>query len=270
VADILRPASLLLGAACLWAACVLLLAFAGLGSRVADSRTGVDPPAIPRVTLVATPSRLGPLIQYAAVGQRPLFNADRRPSLAPAAEGGSDELDVMLTSVMITPRLQLAIFTSNKDATTTRVKLGDVVEGSNWRLARLEPRLAVLEGPGGQRSLDLRVFDGQGGESPTALGTVAGAAARDPAARSGDGTLGNAGGSGQPAAPRPVAVPRPPVPVPSPPDASDDRASPPTQPIATPPQPTTQDAQIEAIRRRIEARRAQMRAEAGAAGSPER
>jgi hypothetical protein len=36
------------------------------------------------------------------------------------------------------------------------------------------------------------------------------------------------------------------------------------------PQPTTQDAQIEAIRRRIEARRAQMRAEAQAAGSQNR
>lgn len=262
MADTLRPASLLLGAACLWAACVLLLAFAGLGSRVPDSGAVPVAPPMPKVTLVRTPSRLGPLLQYAEIGQRPLFNPDRRPGAAPAAEGGNDELDVVLTSVMITPTVKLAILTDTKDASTSRVKLGETVEGSNWRLARLEPRLAVLDGPGGERSLELRVYDGQGGQPPTALGAVAGANARDPAATAAEGTLGNAGGTGQASAPVPAPVaPRPPI-------ASNGRVLPPaTQTPVQQPPPVSQDAQIEAIRRRIEARRAQMRAEAGASGS---
>lgn len=267
MADTLRPASLLLGAVCLWAACVLLLALAGLGSRVPDSGAPAQPPAIPKVALKTTPSRLGPLLDYAEVGQRPLLNPDRRPSLVPAAEGGSDELDVILTSVLITPRLRLAILTDAKDATSSRVRVGENVAGSNWRLARLEPRLAVLEGPGGERKLDLRVYDGQGGLPPTALGGIAGGiapaggVARADGVEDGDAVRGQAPGSvAQPATPRaPIAAisvqPAPVAPIPTP---------------QTKPQPSSQDAQIEAIRRRIEARRAQMRAEVNASGSQDR
>ena len=264
MADSLRPASLLIGAVCLWAACVLLLAFAGLGSRVADSGARAPPPAIPKVALVAAPSRLGPLLDYAVVGQRPLLNPDRRPSLAPAAEGGSDQLDVVLTSVLITPSLQLAILTDAKDATSSRVRVGETVAGSNWRLTRLEPRLAVLEGPGGERKLDLRVYDGQGGLPPTALGGLAGGVVP---ARDGthvDGSAGSDAANNQASASVvPAAVSRPPVVANTVPPA-------PAPPAQTPAPPSSQDAQIESIRRRIEARRAQMRAEANAAGSQER
>ena len=41
---------------------------------------------------------------------------------------------------------QFGIYTTDR-----RVKLGEMVEGSNWRLLTLDPRQAVLEGPGGQR-----------------------------------------------------------------------------------------------------------------------
>ena len=263
MADTLRPASLLIGAVCLWAACVLLLAFAGLGSRVADSGAVALAPGIPKVALVATPSRLGPLLDYAEVGQRPLLNPDRRPGPAPAAEGGSDELDVILTSVLITPNLQLAILTDAKDATSSRVRVGEAVAGSNWRLTRLEPRLAVLEGPGGERKLDLRVYDGQGGLPPTALGSMAGGAA--PVGGAPHAGAGSDPASGQaPASIAQPAAPRPPI------TANGIRPVPVAPTGQTQPQPSSQDAQIEAIRRRIEARRAQMRAEAGAAGSQDR
>ncbi len=270
MADTLRPASLLLGAVCLWAACVLLLAIAGLGARVADSGTLAQPPPIPKLALMATPSRLGPLANYAEVGQRPLLNADRRPSLAPATEGGSDELDVILTSVLITPQLRMAILTGAKDATSSRVRVGETIAGSNWRLARLEPRLAVLDGPGGERRLDLRVYDGQGGLPPTALGVVAGGVAPAGASAGANGPArvdGGDQGSGQaPASIAQPAVPRPPIASSSVrPGSSVPAPAPQTQPP-----PSSQDAQIEAIRRRIEARRAQMRAEAGASGSQER
>ena len=265
MADTLRPASLLLGAVCLWAACVLLLALAGLGSRVADSGAPAQPPPIPKVALRTTPSRLGLLLDYAEVGQRPLLNPDRRPGPAPAAEGGSDELDVILTSVLITPRLQLAILTDAKDSTSKRVRVGENVAGSNWRLARLEPRKAVLEGPGGERTLDLRVFDGQGGLPPTALGGNAGGVASAGGVARTDNAVGSDAGQAPGSVVQP-AVPRPAMAV------NGVRAAPvaPTPTPQTQPPPSSQDAQIEAIRRRIEARRAQMRAEAGAAGSQDR
>ena len=163
-----------------------------------------------RSTLLATPSRLGPLLDYAEVGQRPLLNPDRRPGPAPAAEGGSDELDVILTSVLITPNLQLAILTDAKDATSSRVRVGEAVAGSNWRLTRLEPRLAVLEGPGGERKLDLRVYDGQGGLPPTALGSMAGGVA--PVGGAPHAGAGSDPASGQaPASIAQPAAPRPPI-----------------------------------------------------------
>jgi general secretion pathway protein N len=265
VADTLRPASLIVGAIALWAVCVLLLAASGLGGRVPDSGVAAAPPPIPKVTLVPARSRLGPLLDYAQVGQRPLFNTDRRPGPEPAAAGaGSDQLDVVLTSVLITPSLQLAILTDTKDKSSRRVRVGENVSGSNWRLASLGPRSAVLDGPSGQRTLELRVFDGQGGTPPTlvhAAGPTPGTVAAAPA-RAGEGgataAAGDAGGNAASAVPprnRPVVTAQP---QPAPPQANAQA------------QPATQDAQIEAIRRRIEARRAQMRAEAEAAGAQNR
>lgn len=267
MADTLRPASLLVGAIALWAVCVLLLAATGMGARVPDSGLVAAPPPMPKVALVPARSRLGPLLDYAQVGQRPLFNTDRRPGPVPAAAGaGSDQLDVVLTSVLITPRLQLAILTDTKDQSSRRVRVGENVEGSNWRLASLGPRSAVLDGPSGQRTLELRVYDGQGGAAPTALagagptpGTVA-AAGELPRGGEGSGNAAAADNGGNP----PGSA------------SSRNRAVVTAQPQPAAPQanlqtqPATQDAQIEAIRRRIEARRAQMRAEAEAAGAQNR
>jgi general secretion pathway protein N len=251
VADVLRPASMVIGAVCLWAVSVLMLALAGLGARVEGSGAPADPPALPQVSLTAAPSRLTALVDYAEVGQRPLMSPDRRPAPV-AAAGGSDELDVMLTSVMLTPRLQLAILTGNTDQRSYRVRVGDTVEGSNWRLAQLDARRAVLEGPGGQRTLELRVFDGQGGQPPTPL--AGGAVASD--TPDGDRPRPATAGGQDPEVAAPTSIPRP-------------EQAKPTQTTAPQP-PTSQDAQIEAIRRRIEARRAQMRAEAEAAGNQNR
>jgi len=247
VVDQLRPATLLLGASALWALCLLVLSLAGLGSRFPAPEPAAAP-VVPKVVLTRTESRLGPPDTYAEVGRRPLLNADRQPRIAPA-EGGeaTGELDVVLSSVLITPTLQMAIFTDNKDASSRRVRLGDPVPGSNWRLAVLEPRRAVLSGPEGERELMLRVFDGQGGQTPTAVANN-------------DNAEGKVSGD--------AARAQPPLPPPPPPQSEAAqvvaRPTPAKQPVpeqgAT--APLTQEQQVEAIRRRIEARRAQMRAEA--------
>lgn len=253
MADQLRPLTLVLGAIGLWALCLLVMALAGLGSQVGPPSAAIAAPPLPKVTLTRSQSRLGPFANYAEVGQRPLLNQDRRPSFAPAAGEGSGDLDVVLTSVLITPTLQMAIFTDNKDASSKKAKLGEVVPGSNWRLAVLEPRRAVLEGPSGQRELGLRVFDGKGGQAPTPTSAALPAGG----VREGDDV-------------RDANMPPPPVPQPQPAPAPSTTAA--AEPVRVQPKPDqsatapmTQEQQVEAIRRRIEARRAQMRAEAAAA-----
>lgn len=248
MADALRPPTLLLGAICLWALCLLVLAMTGLGSRFPAGAHDARPPPIPAVSLTRSQSRLGPIANYLEVGERPLMTADRRPApmLAVDGQAGTADLDVTLTSVLITSRLQLAILTSNQGATSYRVRVGETVQGSNWRLVQLEPRRAVIEGPSGQRVLELRVFDGKGGEPPTPMAAAPGSAASRQ--NNGDSGQGAQSSSGMP---------------PSPSTATPDLAT------QSPPQ-GVQDEQVEAIRRRIEARRAQMRAEAAASSATEK
>ena len=166
-----RPVTGILAACCLWAVALLVLAFSGFGGRVVplpDDATGVPP--IPTVKLTPVTPRLGGAENYSEVGARPLLIADRRPvPVGPMAGEGTTDLDVSLTSVLITPRLQMAILTENQGGASKRERVGDAVPGSAWRLVQVEPRRAILEGPGGQRTLDLRVYTGQGGESPTTM-----------------------------------------------------------------------------------------------------
>jgi general secretion pathway protein N len=255
VADTLRPLTLLLAAAGLWALSVLVLAMAGLGSRFPAPTATIEAPSLPKITLTRTEPRLGAFANYTEVGQRPLLMPDRRPGITPAADGqGSSDLDVTLTSVMITSRLQVAILTDNKDASSRRVRMGETVAGSNWRLVQLEPRRALLEGPTGQRELLLRVFDGKGGQAPTP------SVVRAEPQPEGD-SQAAAGADAQQ------------QPQPEPAQSAERRTADTPAPATTRPQGTgaalTQEQQVEAIRRRIEARRAQMRAEA-AAGSKEK
>ena len=236
----LRPASALLAALAAWALGLLVLALLGLGGRVGPHPPdGALAPALPVVTLDAVGSRLGPASDYLEVGNRPLFGRDRRPAPMAADTGNADApLDVNLTSVLITPGLKLAIVQNTSDGASRRVRLGDALEGTAWRLVVLEPRRAVFEGPEGQRELALRVFDGAGGQAPT---PQAGAPGRVPP---------GATAPDKPATPVDTAAP-----VASTPDVA------PAAPLVA---PVTPDEQVEAIRRRIEARRAMRAAEAAA------
>ncbi len=250
MADTLRPLTMLLAAAGLWALSVLVLALAGLGSRFPTPTATIQAPALPKITLTRSEPRLGAYANYMEVGKRPLMMPDRRPGITPSADGqGTSDLDVTLTSVMITANLQVAILTDNKDASSRRVRIGETVAGSNWRLVQLEPRRALLEGPTGQRELLLRVFDGKGGQAPT----PSMARAEPQTDADGEAT------AQPPAPPQPVAGVAPRV----------DHAPAVARPEQGAAAVLTQEQQVEAIRRRIEARRAQMRADA-AAGSQEK
>ena len=246
------PRSWLLAAVAGWAVLALMLAFAGMGGRV-------EPLAAGEATLEPLPAMadeeqrpsLGPLAQYAEIGARPLFSSDRKPkpfSLQGESEEASESsFDYQLTSVLITPQLRMAILQPADGSESVRVRL-DAAPASHpaWRLVELDARSAVFDGPEGRRTLALRVFDGQGGQPPTQVsagGNVPHGAGVPP---------------GLPAPPRSPAPAREPAP-PVPPAAA---AEVPKQDGEAASPAMTPEAQREAIRQRIQARRAALREQA--------
>lgn len=242
--DDVAPRTLLLGAAAGWALVAWALALAGMGGRVPEPESGaITSQPIPAVPRPAAPT-IGPPGQYEAIAARPLFAVDRRPhpfSLRNDAGPQRDapEFDLVLTSVLITPQRSLAIVQKPDGSEAWRVRVGEAPEAfPAWRLATLAPRSATFVGPEGERTLTLRVFNGQGGPGGPPPGVPAPTGAN-------------------PMAPDEIrAATPPPAPAPSP-------ATPPATDAAAP-----DPQQIEAIRRRIEARREQMRQRAQSSNPP--
>jgi general secretion pathway protein N len=178
-----RLPALLMAVTALWALIFAVAGLAGLAGRY--SLHPDDPalvPALPALDLSRARSPLQPIETYADIGERTLFNPDRRPlppprdekaeAMAGADEGVADDspLDVALTSVILTPQLRIAIVTDNRSGKSQSLKPGDALEGeqSGWSLKELEPRKAVFANGGQLASVDLRVFDGTGGQAPVA------------------------------------------------------------------------------------------------------
>lgn len=257
------PRTWLLAGVAGWALVAWLLALAGMGGRLQPLPP--DPSLLqplPRPDTTTAP-RLGDAGQYREIANRPLFTTNRRPQTF-LLQGNGDAaetraFDYVLTGVMITPNLRLATIQPPDGSQTLRIRVGEAPEPQpDWRLVVLNERSAVFEGPDGRRTLDLRAFDGVGGEAPTAVseprpagaqgGRTPGAVQRPDAAQNGAGRT----APSAPSAPTPVPTsPAPPQPVP--PGAQPS----PAQVPAT--QPTTDQAQMEAIRRRIQERREQLR-----------
>ena len=223
----------LLAAFCGWALLLWAGALLGMGGRigVAAASAGGDLPA----AKAAVPDRIGPLNQYSDAAARPLFTEDRRPRsfLATVQEGegqdaASNKLDFLLTGVLISPQVRLAILQPTGGGESQRVREGSAPEGAaGWRLVEVQPRKALFEGGNGQATLDLRAFGDAG-----ALGGQVAAMSAQP----------------------------PPPPVPTVISADDRNAASAANAEGGRTAPVDQQARIEAIRRRIEARRAQMRA----------
>ncbi len=238
----LRLLTLLLSVFCGWSLLVLLAVETGLGGRY--SLQPEDPEQIavpPSLRLDRAQSALGGLETYAQIAERPLFNADRRP-LPPEAAGtaaapvaASAPLDVILTSVILRGDTQIAQFTDRASGVSQTLKVGQSLAGeqSGWKLVELAARGAVFEGPSGRINAELRVFDGQGGEAPTA-----------------------------PPAPPVITESTPPPP------SGEGAAENPTTQVADETQ--SPESRAEMIRRRIEERRRQMREEAARAAEKQK
>jgi general secretion pathway protein N len=234
-----RLPTLLLGAFALWSLLVTICVYAGLGGRYSlhpDDPSQVPP--LPAVDLSRAQNPLGPLPDYAVVGERPLFNADRRPLPPPESAAAPADaapppvpLDVVLTSVVISGDIRIAIVQDKKTNKSQSVKVGNALAGeqANWKLIELGPRKAVFEGPTGRSEAELRVFDGSGGEAPTAAAPPEAVVSGDPASAANAAAAAAAIAAGQQQQQE---------------------------------NPQTPEARAELIRKRIEERRRQMREEA--------
>lgn len=259
--DALPPRTALIGVVAAWALCVWLLGLFGLGGQI--SRLPDDPSLRRRLPqpVQPAPERLGPPQQYAEIGARPLFSEDRRPQpffINPEEGEAENTFDYVLTSVLITPRVSMAIIEPTGGGDPVRVKVGAAPDDAPaWSLASVQPRSATFNGPEGERTLDLRVFDGQGGEAPTPVSAVPPAGAEGNAAARVPARTGGVARKPAPSVPQPVQPP---------PQAAPDPAA----PLPVPPVEPSAEEQADAIRQRIEARRAQLREEAQQQAQPAR
>lgn len=220
-----------------WSLLVLGIVYAGLGARYSLHPEGA-PEDVASIQLSSASSGVG-LDAYASMAERPLFNESRRPIAVEGSAGGGEvsvvpaaQLNVQVTSVVITAEREFVIVYDQNTKQSQTLKPGESLAGDQaaWKLVELKPRSAVFEGPGGRTTLDLRVFDGKGGEAPTRV------SARPASATPGAGA-GDASGNGTPAG----------------------------EVIQESPETANADApesRAEQIRRRIEERRRQMREEA--------
>ncbi|TXK64999.1 hypothetical protein [Alkalisalibacterium limincola] len=170
----LTPFTLLLLTLAGWALVSAVVALAGLGGRYGLHPD--DPALVPPLpdTRQVDDQAVFDYTVLTEASERPLFSVDRRPAPVNLAEGEAvdDTADLTVTSIILTPQLQAALVRRNGSEDTQRVRVGEDVPGSpGWRLLELQPRLAVFDGPDGRVDLELRVFDGQGGEAPTRVAT---------------------------------------------------------------------------------------------------
>ena len=244
-----------------WALVCAIVALTGFGGRyrlLAD-----DPaltPSLPTPTRASARSTMGPLEAYAEAANHPLFYPDRKPIAVHVAgqKSTAQPLNVTLTSVIITPTLQMVIVQDAQTRESLRVREGQALGGnySDWKLVAMTPRSAVFDGgPQGKTTLDLQVYGGHGGEEPTRMGLTPQAVA--------SGIL----GAPPPPPPPPTAatlaananaVPPPEVAQQSATDAATDAANAAAEAAQ----------QAEQIRQRIEARRQQVQAQGGNAPPP--
>ena len=243
------PRTWLLAAVAGWALLAWLGSLANMGGSIA--RLPDDPSLLSKLPTQprAQPERIGPMSQYAEVGTRPLFSENRQPqpfSLTPQGEGEEAQaFDFVLTSVLLTPNFKMAIVQPAAGGESIRMKLDESpAEAQGWRLVDLGPRSAVFAGPQGEKHLELRAFDGKGGTAPTRTTPRTSAQMPPPQPV----TMQDADEAV--AMPEPVAVEEPAP------------ATPPQTGSTLPDTPMTPEAQMDAIRKRIEERRAQLREEA--------
>ena len=128
-----------------WSLLVAVLAMFGLGGRITPLPADPDlVQPLPRLP-AAPPERLGPLPQYAMVGERPLFSEDRRPKpfVLSGEEAAAPAYDLVLSSVLLTPRQALAIVQPAQGGTPVKMLSTATICKRNRALQVFESTLKI-------------------------------------------------------------------------------------------------------------------------------
>ena len=260
--DTIGPRTWLLVTVAGGALLIWVLALLGLGGQIRplpiDSTLEAALPKLPPKAI----ERLGPLSQYPDIASRPIFSPSRLPQsffISGDGKEATQTLDFILTSVLLIPDFKMVILQPTTGGESVRLKVGDAPPAApGWRLSAVNPRSAVFDGPDGQNTLELRAFDGTGGQASGAVTRALGAESSGsvmPAESAMPSTstlpsVSSKAAQGLPATVGAAAMPSTATPIA---DAA--------EPVLTTGQ------QMDAIRKRIEERRAQLRLQ-GASPSP--
>lgn len=133
------------------------------------------------------------LEEYTVIGERPVFNEDRRPAPILAEDLGPEEglplddveaPDVELAGIVITPTLRMATLRSKERAHSLVAFEGKPLEGDfgSWMVSRIDERMVTLASAEGEEmQLELQVHDAvireppkprRGGDQPSAEPTA--------------------------------------------------------------------------------------------------
>ncbi len=153
---------------------IILLFELGVGRGYSWWPLDTDEPALAKQDELNRASfKLSPWEQYADVNARPLFNENRKPSPlgAESAPGRDDrpipKLSVILSGVVITSKVHLALIKEVGKTQSTMVKEGNALPGdlSGWSLARVKPRGALFRNAAGQ-DVELELIASGSGQKP--------------------------------------------------------------------------------------------------------
>ncbi|OOG44246.1 general secretion pathway protein GspN [Rhodanobacter sp. C06] len=159
--------ALLLGA--LWLA---LLAGFGRGVHWDAPRAAALPPASGKHAGLPTPL---PLAEFAPVWQQSLFSPDRKPE-AHAASGGSSLGDLVLTGIILTPQLHMALLHDKNGNKELRLREGQSLPDGSLSLVEVKPRSVILDSAQGRTELKLPAgapIDAAKAVPPTAASAMA-------------------------------------------------------------------------------------------------
>jgi general secretion pathway protein N len=102
-----------------------------------------------------------PFEEYAVIGQRPVFNEDRRPAPVIEVDGDPEPFDpddvvgapeVELAGIVITPSLRLATLRSKDQQYSLVAFEGQPLEGDygSWQVSRIDERMVTLASAEGE------------------------------------------------------------------------------------------------------------------------
>lgn len=166
-----------LAAVCAMLALAVLALWVGVGRGYGwlEPTTGKSPPLPSVKDLRAGNFEMPPYGKFAEITQRPLFSEDRKPippdALAAEAEPAAPPtapLQVILTGVIITPKVQLAMFHDNTTNKSVSLKEGMPLPGnqSGWTLVEIQPRKVVFTDPADKtQEVELKVAGSTGSPS---------------------------------------------------------------------------------------------------------